>query len=329
MISVIIPAWNASRTLGDCLDALERQSVPRAEYELVVVDDGSHDGTLEIARRPGVNVLQQAHIGAAAARNLGVRASQGDLLFFTDADCAPAPDWIAQMRAPFDDPRVDGAKGIYATHQPGVIARFVQLEYEDKYDRLRRRATIDFIDTYSAAYRRAPIEAAGGFDPLIQYAEDQEFSFRMAARGARLVFAPRAVVYHQHANSIHAYMRKKYLGGYWKFAITAGRHHGKLVSDAHTPPVMKVQMLLVLGSALAALGGPLIPQAWTCMALGLLAFVLSTVPFTVKAWRKDRGVALAAPGVLLLRAVALTAGALVSLANLLHRSILRDAPANL
>jgi glycosyltransferase involved in cell wall biosynthesis len=328
MISVIIPAWNASRTLGACLDALERQSVPRAEYEIIVIDDGSHDDTVAIAGRPGVGLLRQSHAGAAAARNLGVRQSHGELLFFTDADCVPAPDWIAQMRAPFDDPRIDGAKGIYATRQREIVARFVQLEYEDKYDRLRRHATIDFIDTYSAAYRRAPFETAGGFDEHLDFAEDQELSFRMVARGARLVFAPRAVVYHQHANSLRSYMRKKFFGGYWKFAITAGRHHGKVISDSHTPPVMKVQMVLVLGSALAALGGPFVPQAWTLMALGLLVFVLSTVPFTVKAWRKDRGVALVAPGVLLLRAVALTAGTLVSLVHLLRRALTHNGPDN-
>jgi glycosyltransferase involved in cell wall biosynthesis len=320
MISVVVPAYNAAATIGQCLAALAHQTVPRERYEVIVVDDGSRDETAAIARAAGVPVLTQEHVGAASARNRGVAASRGELLLFTDADCVPAPDWIEQLSAPFADPRVAGAKGTYATRQRALTARFVQLEYEDKYDRLRRQAVIDFVDTYSAAYRREAFEAAGGFDPEIHFAEDQEFSFRLAARGARLVFAPLAVVEHRHAGSPLAYARKKFMGGYWKFRVTAGRHRAKVISDSHTPPVMKLQMVLVVAGAAGALGGLVAPWLRRAGALAALAFALSTAPFVLKAWRRDRPIAVVAPALLVVRAAALSGGAMLSGLNLLLSS---------
>jgi len=91
MVSVIVPAYNAARTLGACLEALGQQTMPREQYEIILVDDGSTDDTAQIAGRyAGVKVLKLArNRGAAAARNAGIAAAQGELLLFTDADCIP------------------------------------------------------------------------------------------------------------------------------------------------------------------------------------------------------------------------------------------------
>ena len=152
--SVIVPAYQAAGTIGLCLEGLEAQTVPREAYEIIVVDDGSADDTAEIARRAGAQVIVQSNAGPAAARNRGAAAARGALLLFTDADCAPVPGWIAALAAPFSDERVAGAKGAYLSRQRGIVPRFTQLEYEDRYDRMAGSETIDFVDTYSAAYRR-------------------------------------------------------------------------------------------------------------------------------------------------------------------------------
>src|SRR3989304_2498563 len=95
--SVIVPAYNAVDELPRCLAALERQSIARARYEVIVVDDGSTDPPAVVAERAGAKVIRATHGGPAAARNSGAGAAQGDLLLFTDADCEPAPDWIEPM----------------------------------------------------------------------------------------------------------------------------------------------------------------------------------------------------------------------------------------
>src|SRR5215212_4972938 len=175
--SVIVPAHNAAATLPACLDALLGQALPPGSgpLEIIVVDDGSHDATPALVARyaPAVRLIRQAHAGAAAARNTGLAAAQAPLVLFTDADCAPWPTWAATLIAGLQDPVV-GVKGAYRTRQRALVARFVQLEYQDKYDRMAREPQIDFIDTYAAGYRRDIIVGLGGFNPAIRYVEDQE-----------------------------------------------------------------------------------------------------------------------------------------------------------
>jgi len=307
--SVVVPAYRAFRTIAACLEALNAQTVERHRYELIVVDDGSDDATVSQARQAGADrVLTVPHGGPAAARNAGVAAARGEIVLFTDADCEPAPDWIERMVAPFDDPAVDGAKGVYRTRQRSWVARFVQLEYEDKYDRMRGRQTIDFVDTYAAAYRRC-VFADGGFDPAFPAAsgEDVEFSYRLARQGRRLVFAPDAVVYHQHPATLARYARRKYYVGFWRVRMVR-LHPDKVIDDAHTPQSLKLQVglmaLLLLSLALALFWPPFLPVA----AVLLLAFMVSALPFLVKALQRDAPIAFAAPWLLLLRALALGLG---------------------
>jgi lipopolysaccharide/colanic/teichoic acid biosynthesis glycosyltransferase/glycosyltransferase involved in cell wall biosynthesis len=327
--SVVIPAHNASRTITECLDALAAQTVAPERFEIVVVDDGSTDGTAEVARtwfarHPHICglVLTQPKATPAAARNRGVERARAPLVLFTDADCAPAPNWIEAMEAAFTDPEVVGAKGTYRTRQSALVARFVQAEYEDKYDLLATQPRIDFIDTYSAAYRRDVFLANDGFDEVFPYLEDQEFSFRLAQRGYTLVFQPEAVVYHRHAPTVRSYFRKKFIIGFWK-AQVARRYPEKVFRDSHTPQVMKVQIALLGLSGLLGLGGLALrfavaqasrlgfgtaPALWAAALLLFALLLASTLPFTLKAWGKDRSVALASPALLVVRALALGLG---------------------
>jgi hypothetical protein len=235
-------------------------------------------------------------------------------VLFTDADCEPAPGWIERMIAPFGDAQVVGVKGVYRTRQRELVARFVQLEYEDRYDRMARHMArerrIDFVDTYAAGYRRDLFLANGGFDRTFATAsvEDQEFSFRLAGQGYRLVFAPQAVVYHWgHAATLWAYARKKLKIGYHKFEVLR-RYRDKVWQDAHTPQVLKVQMVLFGVAGVCLIAGLLWPPlAWGAAGAGAL-FLLSCIPFTWKAWRSDPLVALVSPGLLLLRGLALSLG---------------------
>lgn len=326
-ISVIVPAYNAAETLGACLKALESQTKGRDQYEIIVVDDGSMDHTAEIAERHDVRVIRQSNAGPAAARNRGAQVAQGELLLFTDSDCAPAADWIERMVEPFTDPDVVGAKGTYRTHQEGLVARFVQLEYEGKYQRMTSREQIDFVDTYSAAYRRDLFLENGGFDVSFSTAsvEDQELSFRLARKGYRLVFVPDAVVYHVHDTTVLEYWRRKFNIGYWK-ALLLRWHPERAVSDSHTPQILKVQIGIVVLLCLTLL----LALFWTNMLWGSLVvgtlFLLSSLSFLVRAARRDPPVAAVAPPLLLVRALALGAGLTAGLARFWPTESARQAP---
>jgi glycosyltransferase involved in cell wall biosynthesis len=310
-ISVIVPAFNAQSTIHPCLSALLEQTVPGLLYEVIVVDDASTDRTQTIARSfSNVTVLTQDHHGPAAARNLGAQAACGGIILFTDADCVPARDWVEKMAAPFQVPEIMGVKGAYLSRQRSLVARFVQLEYEDKYDRMTKDRYIDFIDTYSAGYRRNIFLKYGGFDDtyLTSSVEDQEFSFRLAAEGHKLIFLPEARVYHLgHASNVSKYFSKKYKIGLWKVRVHK-RHPLKIWRDSHTPQVLKVQIFLVFLSLFAFLTGILYLPVLAVAALSFGAFLASAIPFLRKAWPKDRQVALVSPVLLFLRALGLGLG---------------------
>jgi len=332
MISIVVPVRNAARTLEACLQALGRQTLPAGAYEVIVVNDGSTDATASLASRFPVQCLTIAPSGPAAARNQGVAAARGDLVLFTDGDCAPAPDWAARMAAPFARPEVVGARGVYRTQQNSLVARFVQQEYQDKYDRTARQRSIDFIDTYSAAYRREVFLENGGFETAFSApsVEDQEFSFRLAEKGYTLVFVPDAAVYHQHDASLGEYLRRKFWIGYWK-AFLLRWHPEKALGDSHTPLSQRAQLGLLALAGLSAAGG-LALWAWPAgrwlawASLGALAaFLASALPFLLKLLRRDAPVALIAPVMLLARAGALGVGLAAGLVGLRAQAAPRHA----
>ena len=317
--SVIIPAYNAEHTLARTLKALHHQTVPREEYEIIVVDDGSTDRTGEIAQALADRVLFQENQGPAAARNAGVRAARGDIVLFTDADCEPLPDWLEKMTAPFSDPEVVGTKGAYLTRQRSLMARFVQMEYEDRYDRMAGFERIDFIDTYSAAYRREVFLANNGFDTIFPTAsvEDQEFSFRLAQKGYKMVFVPEARVYHLHNETLRSYIRRKFYIGYYKALLTRWLPE-RLLSDTHTPQVLKVQLVLV-ALFLLSLPLPLFRLSLWWIPLGIGGtFYLSSLPLLWKILRRDPPVVLPALVYLPARALALGAGFLAGQVAFFH-----------
>lgn len=295
-VSIVVPAFNAAGRIGYCLDSLCAQAEPW-NAEILVVNDGSSDNTAEIVRRyPKVRLINQANTGPAAARNRGAFAAKAEILIFTDDDCVPASGWLDAMLKAFNDPEVVAAKGVYRTRQKELIARFVQTEYEDRYRLMERLDSIDFIDTYSAAFRRSRFLEMNGFDtefPLAS-AEDAELSYRMSARGWKMKFVPQAVVYHSHPNALSKYCRKKYKFARWR-VVALRSNPQKALKDSHTPQLMKLQLLFV-PTLLIAVAIDL-SERWpmTLSALVCAVFLLSTLPFVLRVLRKDPVVALVAP----------------------------------
>ena len=329
--SVIVPAYNAVDVLPRCLAALERQTIDRARYEIVVVDDGSTDQTVAVAEQAGAQVIRAAHGGPASARNIGARAATGGVLLFTDADCEPAPDWIERMARAFDEPQVAGAKGTYRTRQTALTARFVQQEYEDKYDRLARQPTIDFIDTYSAAYRREVFLPSGGFDATFTTSsvEDQELSFRLVAQGHRLVFVPDAIVGHRHDATPLEYLRRKVGIGYWK-ALLLRRHPDKAVRDSHTPQAIKAQIGLLALSMVVTVLAVFVPTSVGLPVGSWLLLFLTMLPLLIKIARRDPAVVWIAPMLIALRAAGLGTGLAIGLVRFtLRPTLTRALDANL
>jgi glycosyltransferase involved in cell wall biosynthesis len=303
--SIVIPTFNGASRIGYCLDSLLKQAAGR-DVEILVVDDGSSDNTAEVVRGySSVRLISQANAGPASARNRGASEARGQILLFTDDDCVPLPDWLEAMLEPFNDPDVVGAKGIYRTHQRSLAARFVQIEYEDKYRLMAGVPSIDFIDTYSAGFRRERFLEMTGYDTSfpVACAEDVELSYRMSARGWKMKFVPAAIVYHTHPSTFSSYLKKKYKFAFWR-VLAVRKNPSKGVKDSHTPQIMKLQLLLAPALLFGLAFDLAVRPRVLLSAIVLAGFLISTLPFTLRAIRKDPIVGILSPLLLAARACA-------------------------
>ncbi len=318
--SVIIPAFNAEKTVNSCLESLLDQSVSPGTYEVVLVDDGSTDRTRQIAETHDIHYVYQPNQGPASARNRGVEAAGGRIVLFTDSDCTPDRFWIEEMLKPFADPSVSGVKGAYRTLQKKLTPRFAQAEFDDRFRLLRQSKSIDMVDTYSAGYRRDLFLRAGGFDESFPTAnnEDTDFSYRLATAGHRLVFNPDAIVFHHHPDSLIRYLKLKYSRGYWRMMVYS-RYPKKAVKDSYTPVVIKFQsIVMAIVLALIPFAG-FSRVALACEGIMTGFLVISTLPFSRTVFQTDKGLGLISPIYCLLRAVVFALGSLHGIAAALIR----------
>ncbi len=302
--SVVIAAYNAEKTIGACLKSIVSQK-PGFDFEIVVVDDGSKDGTVKIAKSfPKTRVMEQSHAGPAVGRNRGAKSAKGEIVVFTDSDCVLGQNWLREMVKPFEASNIAGVQGTYRTRQRKPIARLVQLEIEKNHEKMAKEQSIDIMATYSAAYKRSIFLELHGFDTSFPIAsgEDTDFSFRVNEAGHKMVFNPRAIVFHRHPSSLKQYLRVKFFRAYWRTKVYK-RHKAKMAKDSYTSQMVKLQTVLFYLLVLAGLGSPFSVFSSAAFAGIFAALVLTTVPFAAWAWKKDKMVTLMFPFVGLLRTV--------------------------
>jgi GT2 family glycosyltransferase len=311
--SVIIPVRNSAKTLGRCLDALAAQTGVPMGPEIIAVDDASTDGTREVAQAHVVRLLTlPVQQGPAAARNSGAAEAQGEVLLFLDADCQAAPDWCQEMLRPLSASDVCAVYGAYRSRQTACVARLAQAEFDERYARLARRQSIDFMATHAAAIRRAVFLQVGGFRTDLRGNEDVELAFRLTRQGYRIAFAPQAVVYHDHPAALLSYLRTKVSRGYWR-TLAYAAHPAKVVADDYTPPWLKLQVVGMVAAALMLALSLVHTAFYPLFLLAVSILLLTTLPFTLFVIRAHPDLMFAAPVFSLARSVALGLGVIAGL----------------
>jgi len=305
--SVVIPVYNGEKNIARTLQALLSQE-SEEPFEIIAVDDGSTDNTAEVLRKYPVKMLRKSNGGPASARNLGAQNSQGDIILFLDSDCIPQTGWLKALTEPLHNPEIMGVKGRYITRQKSLIARFVQLEFEERYRMLQKQPFIDFVDSYSAAFRRKAFLQVGGFDESFPKAdnEDVDLSYKLAKAGFKMIYRPQAVVEHTHPAALKAYLKVKFSRGYWRTAVYK-THPQKALKDSYTPQTLKLQIIFSVLLWLAIIW-------WIISGKGIFVagitaiFLLSVLPFIISTFKFDYQAALLAPLLLLVRANCFSAG---------------------
>lgn len=195
--SVIIPAHDAARYLGQTLPALRKSSW--SDYEVAVVDDGSSDGTAEIATGLGCRVIRtEGKRGPGAARNAGAQAASGEILVFLDADCVPHPDTLELIRKSFEENRdLAAVFGSYddQPRDPSLVSSFKNLMHHYVHHSGNQNASTFW--TGCGAVRADVFRKVGPFLPTtLTCVEDIEYGHRLNDAGYRILLNPKIQVQH-------------------------------------------------------------------------------------------------------------------------------------
>jgi glycosyltransferase involved in cell wall biosynthesis len=209
-ISIIIPALNEERMIGRCLASLVKLAFARDRFEVLVVDNGSRDRTLEIAEsfqdRLNVRVLQKTNVRISALRNLGARAAAGTILAFLDADCLAPEDWLDRI---FELARADGAGVLGAHYLLPENSTWVGRTWH-RYQEAPKSGEISHVPAGDLIMRREDFLRLGGFDETIQTNEDYELCERARKAGMQVRAFPRIGVVHLGtAQSLRVFFRKQ------------------------------------------------------------------------------------------------------------------------
>lgn len=212
-ISVVIPTYNRIDTLEHVIPGLLESSLDPRQYEILVCDSNSDDGTAEFLAKLAVNHPHLRHLpgpynGRAQARNAGINAAHSPIVLFTDADIIPSPDLLARHLHRHAQAAVARRRSIAVVGmelQVSSLGEYRRLrdfpgERKPLHPRWRRRVDWLFFLTGNASVRRDDLVRLGGFDESFTgYGhEDLELGFRLSRAGVRLLYEPKAINFHWH-----------------------------------------------------------------------------------------------------------------------------------
>lgn len=220
-VSIVIPTYNRLDRLRYVLQALEQQTISLDQFEVVVISDGATDGTqsyLETLQTPlNLTVVTQPNGGPASARNNGVAHASGEVVLFVDDDVVATPQLVAEHLRCHEESAEDLVViGPMLTPDDFQMLPWVRWEQDrllDQYNAMQNgnwSPTARQFYTGNSSLSRAQIIAAGGFDERFRRAEDVELAYRLAERGLKFVFNPKAIGYHYAERSFRSWLAIPY-----------------------------------------------------------------------------------------------------------------------
>ncbi|MGA7877690.1 MAG: glycosyltransferase [Desulfoferrobacter sp.] len=235
--SIIVPTLNRPEQLQNiCLPALAQLDYPRDRYEVIIVDDGSEkspDGCMEkFLDDLNLIVVKQSHSGPAVARNRGARRARGEILAFTDDDCAPDTEWLKVLSSRFSvtpDCAIGGHT--YNALSQNPYSAVSQLLVDCVYDRFNTNPyQMRFFTSNNLAMPAYPFHFIGGFNEIFSLGgEDREFCNRWINCGFGLIYEPLAKVYHFHKMTFRSFLRQhfRYGVGAFRFRRIVAKRKGE------------------------------------------------------------------------------------------------------
>ena len=216
-VSIVIPVMNRADELRRCLTSLTQLTYPREKIQIIVVDDGSSDGSPQVAREFGALLVPSGGVGLgpAAARNVGAAVAKGEILAFIDSDCTASKTWLCELIAAFDDQAMAAVGG----QVDGMCTESAVDRYESVMSSLslgaRERSGGRGNDTFylpscNLLVRCSAFRQAGGFDDSMHVGEDVDLTWRLRDNGWTISYQPAGNVLHEHRSSIRSFMSRRF-----------------------------------------------------------------------------------------------------------------------
>jgi glycosyltransferase involved in cell wall biosynthesis len=201
--TVIIPVKNEERTIADTIESVLNIDYPN--YKVIVVDGGSTDRTVHIAREYPVKVIQVEDSTPGQGRNLGIRNSSGEIIAFIDGDCRAARAWLKNAVALLREDSIGGVGGPAMPHSEAkylskallnVMSTFFASAGSTLFRRYKKQKEVNNVPSCNAVYRREVLEKAGLYSEQLRFCEDVDLNYRIRAKGYRIVYSPNVTVEH-------------------------------------------------------------------------------------------------------------------------------------
>ena len=279
-ISIIIPTRNSAPTLLACLKAIERSTV--VAHEIIVVDDGSSDGSGEIAEAEGVILVKlNGNRHANYCRNVGAEHASGDILLFLDSDVVLQPDTIRNALDSLSNGRCDVVVGLYSDRHvhPNVASQYKNLWI--RYSYLRSRENVDWIFGAIALIRKQAFHNAGGFDRTLfrNKGGDLELGKRITDVHPSIVLNPRVEVEHLKKHVLTTLLRNDFdrAQGFLQLAGRLGQLSRSLFKGfANVYPAFVYSSAIVWLMLLSLMAGVWIPSVlWSAIGFSILYLILN------------------------------------------------------
>jgi glycosyltransferase involved in cell wall biosynthesis len=210
-ISVIIPAWNAGKTIGNCIDSITTQTTP--PLEIIIVDDGSNDDTPGKAVECGAVLLSTGgRRGPATARNMGANAASGDVILFLDSDVTVDTDLIEKLSVHFEDESVWAVQTLYTPLCPAgnTVSQYQNYYYYYSLNRMPAGSTATFA-SWCSAVRRNRFMEIGSFNVKIPEptVEDEELGYTIVDKGGIIILDKTVQVTHLACYDLIQFTRRR------------------------------------------------------------------------------------------------------------------------
>jgi cellulose synthase/poly-beta-1,6-N-acetylglucosamine synthase-like glycosyltransferase len=198
-VSIIIPAYNGSKYIKDCINSVLALDYPKEKLEVIVIDDGSLDRTFKTAKSfKGISVYRKKHEGKSAAVNLGIKKARGEFIGILDVDSSVSKDSLLKMLGYFEDLKVGAVhSGIRAKNNKNLIERFQEVEYLLSLFLKKNLSIVDALYVTPgvfSVYRADVFKKIGGFDTE-ELSEDLEIALRMISKNYTIKCASDAITY--------------------------------------------------------------------------------------------------------------------------------------